>query len=89
MPVLLHQKDWAGMVREVLDSLAGGDWAESMAMSMACHGAVRAGQALSDTEMRELIRQLERVANPHTCPHGRPTMIHLSSGKLKQEFGRS
>jgi DNA mismatch repair protein MutL len=92
VPVLLHDKDWVGMVRELLDSLSaegGGDWAEGIAQSMACHSAVRAGQALTDTEMRELVRQLEQTATPHTCPHGRPTMIHLSSGQLKREFGRT
>ncbi len=60
-----------------------------MAASIACHGAVRSGQKLSDDEMRELVRQLEKVANPNTCPHGRPTMIHLSSKQLEKEFGRS
>jgi len=89
VPVLLHNKDWAGMVREVLDSLSGGDWAESIAISMACHSAVRAGQVLIEDEMRELIRQLEQAAVPHTCPHGRPTMIHLGSEQLAKEFGRS
>lgn len=89
VPALLYTKDWAGTVREVLDSLSGGDWAESIAISMACHSAVRAGQALTDDEMHELIRQLEQVTLPHTCPHGRPTMIQLSSGQLKREFGRS
>ncbi len=89
VPVLLHNKDCVGMVREVLDSLSGGDWAESIAISIACHSAVRAGQVLTEDEMRELIRQLEPVANPHTCPHGRPTMIHLGSGQLAKEFGRS
>ena len=89
VPALLYKEDWVGMVREVLDSLSGDDWVESMTISMACHSAVRAGQTLTDNEMRELIRQLEQVANPHTCPHGRPTMIHLSSGQLRREFGRS
>jgi len=90
VPALLYNKDWAGMLRELLDSLSGGsDWAEGIAISMACHSAVRAGQVLTDDEMRELIRQLEQVAIPHTCPHGRPTMIHLSSGQLEKEFGRS
>ena len=89
VPALLYNKDWTGMVREVSDSLSGGDWAESIAISMACHSAVRAGQVLTDDEMRELIRQLEQVAIPHTCPHGRPTMIHLGSGQLIREFGRS
>ncbi|MBA7504641.1 DNA mismatch repair protein MutL [subsurface metagenome] len=92
VPVLLHQKDWVGVVRELLDSLSGGDegdWMERIAVSIACHSAVRAGQELTDAEMRELIRQLEQVAVPHTCPHGRPIMIRLSSEQLEREFGRS
>jgi len=92
VPALVYRKDWVGMLRELLDSLAEGaksDWVEGIARSIACHGAVRAGQALTDTEMRELVRQLEQSATPRTCPHGRPTMIHLSSGQLKKEFGRT
>ncbi len=89
VPLLLYNKDWAGMMRQLLDSLSGGDWAETIAISIACHSAVRAGQALTDDEMGELVRQLEQVAIPHTCPHGRPTMIRLSSGQLEKEFGRS
>jgi len=92
VPVLLYQEDWMEMVRELLDSFSGEGKRhrrEEVAISMACHGAVRAGQTLTDDEMRELIRQLEQVALPHTCPHGRPTMIRLSSGQLRKEFGRS
>jgi DNA mismatch repair protein MutL len=92
VPVLLYSKDWTGMVRELLDSLSGGDkddWMEKIAISIACHGAVRAGQVLTNDEMRELIRQLEQVTVPHTCPHGRPIIVHLSSARLKKEFGRS
>ena len=91
VPVLLHNKDWVGMLRELLDSLSGGDksdWAERVAISMACHSAVRAGQTLSDDEMRGLVRELEQTSVPNTCPHGRPTMIHLGSGQLRKEFGR-
>ena len=92
VPSLLRGEDWAGMLKELLDALSEGgnsDWAEATAISIACHGAVRSGQTLSDDEMRGLVRQLEQAANPHTCPHGRPTMIHLSSGQLAKEFGRS
>ncbi len=89
VPALLHNKDWTAIMRELLDSLSGENWAESMAISIACHGAVRAGHTLTDDEMRELLRQLEQVALPNTCPHGRPTMIHLSSAQLRREFGRS
>ncbi len=92
VPLLLHDKDWAGTVRELLASLSGGnksDWWETIAISIACHSAVRAGQALTDNEMRELIRQLEQTSIPNTCPHGRPTMLLISSGQLTKEFGRS
>ena len=92
VPALIHKKDWMGMVRELLDSVTGEnqvDWREGLAMSMACHGAVKAGQTLTGEEMRELIRQLEEATVPQTCPHGRPTMIRLGSEQLKREFGRS
>jgi DNA mismatch repair protein MutL len=49
---------------------------------------VRAGQVLTAVEMNELIRQLERCDSPRTCPHGRPTMIHLSVDLLERQFGR-
>ncbi|MFZ4826861.1 MAG: DNA mismatch repair endonuclease MutL [Phototrophicaceae bacterium] len=50
--------------------------------------AVKAGQVLSLTEMQGIIRQLERCVSPHTCPHGRPTIIHMSADQLAREFGR-
>ncbi|MFH1775576.1 MAG: DNA mismatch repair endonuclease MutL [Chloroflexota bacterium] len=92
VPALLYERDWEGMVRQLLDDLSAsdkGDWRENMSISLACHSAIRAGQTLTAEEMRELIRQLEEADNPHTCPHGRPIMIHLSSGQLEKEFGRA
>ncbi|MSP12165.1 MAG: DNA mismatch repair endonuclease MutL [Chloroflexi bacterium] len=50
--------------------------------------AVKAGQTLNVAEMSALIQHLESCAQPRTCPHGRPTMIHLSNGQLEREFGR-
>ena len=59
-----------------------------MAASIACHAAIRAGQAMTEPEMRALLEQLEATPNPHTCPHGRPTMVHFSSYHVEREFGR-
>jgi DNA mismatch repair protein MutL len=92
VPVLLHDRDWPAALRELLDSLAaekGGDWRETLAISFACHGAIRAGQVLTDEEMRELLRQLEKTSAPNTCPHGRPTIIRLSNSQLEREFRRT
>lgn len=92
IPALMARADIVEMVTMLLDTLAGKDsrdrWEEKMAQSLACHGSVRAGQQLSVDEMRELVRQLEQTGQPRTCPHGRPTMIHLSSRRLEREFGR-
>lgn len=62
--------------------------AESTLAVIVCHSAIRAGQTLSQDETRELIRQLEDTKAPYTCPHGRPTMIHLSAAQLEKSFGR-
>ncbi|HLO31557.1 MAG TPA: hypothetical protein VK249_20565, partial [Anaerolineales bacterium] len=50
--------------------------------------AVKAGQALSIEEQRALLNDLEACDSPRTCPHGRPTMIHLSVDMLERQFGR-
>jgi DNA mismatch repair protein MutL len=77
---------------EVLDLVAyqGGvtEREDALTASIACHSAVRAGQRLTQREMEELVNQLEEADNPHTCPHGRPTMVHLSAHNLEREFGR-
>jgi len=50
--------------------------------------AVKGGQVMSLEEQRSLVADLERCQSPRTCPHGRPTMIHLSVDLLERQFGR-
>ena len=50
--------------------------------------AVKGGQTLSVEEQRALLHDLETCQSPRTCPHGRPTMIHLSVELLERQFGR-
>jgi len=50
--------------------------------------AVKGGQTLSPEEQRALLQNLEKCQSPRTCPHGRPTMIHLSADLLERQFGR-
>lgn len=50
--------------------------------------AVKAGKILSSEEQTALLRDLESCQSPRTCPHGRPTMIHLSVDLLERQFGR-
>ncbi len=50
--------------------------------------AVKGGQTLTSEEQRALLNDLEACNSPRTCPHGRPTMIHLSVDTLERQFGR-
>jgi DNA mismatch repair protein MutL len=92
MPALMARANIIEIISALLDSLASQEslnpWEEKIAQSLACHGAIRAGQQLSNEEMRELIKHLEQTKQPRACPHGRPTMIHLSAHQLEKEFGR-
>jgi len=99
LPAILQKSSPAQLLVGVLDDLAiealSGSRpmardVESRLMATVCkQAAIKAGQTLSVEEMRELIHQLEQTESPRTCPHGRPTMIHLSQGQLAREFGRA
>ena len=57
-------------------------------MVMACHGAIRANQALSDEQISGLMSQLDECHNPSHCPHGRPTWIRWDIRTLEKSFKR-
>jgi DNA mismatch repair protein MutL len=62
---------------------------ESKIIARVCkRAAVKAGQILSLDEQKALLQNLEACESPRTCPHGRPTMIHLSVDLLERQFGR-
>jgi DNA mismatch repair protein MutL len=94
VPAGLRESNLTTALLEIVDHLSGRggstpeDWREAMLTTLACHSSVRAGQTLSGEEMRELLGQLERCDAPRTCPHGRPTMILLSTTQLERQFGR-
>jgi DNA mismatch repair protein MutL len=50
--------------------------------------AIKAGQKMSPVEQEALLAGLESCKSPRTCPHGRPTMIHISVDLLERQFGR-
>lgn len=64
-------------------------WREQALMTVACHSAVRAGQVQSRDEMVDLLRQLERCAEPRACAHVRQTLQRITGARLDQLFGRN
>jgi len=55
---------------------------------IACHSAVRFGDALSPEAARELLSSLALTAEPISCPHGRPTTLILPDDQLRRLFKR-
>ena len=62
--------------------------ADHVAVSLACHSAVKAGACLQVEEMKSLVAALLRCDNPTRCPHGRPVIVTISKESLERSFGR-
>lgn len=94
VPDMLGQSEPSQAFVDILAEMADGaiplakETHEKIAITVCKRASVKGGQVLSHEEMRALVRQLEATTAPRTCPHGRPTMIHLSGSQLAREFGR-
>lgn len=62
---------------------------ENIAKSYSCKAAIKAGDKLSDREMRLLIDQLFATSMPYVCPHGRPIVVKISLDEFDRRFGRT
>jgi DNA mismatch repair protein MutL len=94
IPALLSGMDPASAINVVVEDFEEDETPlqnelEARIIARVCkRAAIKAGQNLSVEEQRSLLSRLEKCASPRTCPHGRPTMIHLSVTLLERQFGR-
>ena len=95
MPVAIKEKALVkalqALAREIVDR--GGSFAlerkiSDLCATMACHSVVRAGQALSLEQMRNLLLQMDEFPLSSFCPHGRPVSVDYPFAKLERDFGR-
>ncbi|WP_445679087.1 DNA mismatch repair endonuclease MutL [Radicibacter daui] len=97
VPALIaHKLNVQQLVRDVADELAEMEASltlrerlDRVCSTMACHGSVRAGRALTVDEMNALLREMERTPGSGQCNHGRPTYITLKLSDIERLFGRS
>ena len=94
IPAELRSVHPEGLIQEVLDQFrleaaALPEPGQALAAAVACKAAVKAGQPLSQMEMRSLLDELFACAQPYTCPHGRPVVATLGLGELNRRFDRS
>lgn len=61
---------------------------ERMLYTIACKSAIKANHHLSNQEMETLVRNVLRLKNINTCPHGRPIIITMSQKEIEKEFKR-
>ncbi len=94
VPYILGKPDIRSFFANVLENLrrmGSGSTVEvkyNAIASMACKSAVKAKDSLSEVEMKALVEALKYMADPYTCPHGRPTIIKIGLGELEKRFKR-
>lgn len=91
VPPSLAAQDPARALGDFLDRLRAEErlsGPERAVATVACRAAVMAGDRLDGEQQRALLRALEQAETPQTCPHGRPTMMHISRTALERSFGR-
>jgi DNA mismatch repair protein MutL len=96
VPDLLKDADPKPLLRDVLHRVAEGDSLrraeenfEQVFATMACHGALRAGDVVAREAALRLLGQLDAVDLHSHCPHGRPVLLRMSIAEIEQRLGRS
>ncbi len=92
VPVVLGRCEDPEAIKEIIgEAVSGGKGNrlhEAVSCMVACRGAVKAGALLTAEQGEEIIRQLVCTSEPYTCPHGRPTVVSFSRGRLEELFRR-
>ena len=95
VPALLENKEVKPLVIQIVEKMAQIGFTTGLEKAidqclilMACHGAIRANQKLSDEQIKGLLDQLDQCEQPSNCPHGRPTWITWSIKDLEKLFKR-
>lgn len=82
-------RDLVADLEEIGRSGVADDALDEVFMRLACHGVVRADQALTPGEAQRLLRDLDEVDFSAHCPHGRPVQVRLTLGEVERMFRRA
>ena len=94
IPIELGEKDVPGIVEEMIARLVRGnrnltpEVLDRLYYSIACKGALRAGDKNNHWELAEIVRRLEENPQITHCPHGRPVTTRITRYELEKMFGR-
>ncbi len=93
VPTVLTRKSPEKMFHEILSDVedlrkGGYEIKKAVAQSVACRGAIMAGDRMSEAEATALIKGLMKTETRYCCPHGRPIVFKISRDELDRKFGR-
>lgn len=94
MPELLRTHDPKGLLIDLAAELARSgprafsDKLDLILATMACHGSLRAGDAVSREEAEALLAALDDVDFSLHCPHGRPVLFRLGFDDIERKVQR-
>lgn len=93
VPFYLKDVFSAEMFRDIFEDLSQKalterEFLKETLLQLACKAAVKANQVLAPEEIKSLLTQLEKCANPFYCPHGRPVMIKITKTEMEAHFKR-
>lgn len=92
LPMLFGRANIKNLFLDILDNLdqveSSYDTKVSKIMKISCVNAVKSGDILDQREMLALFNSLKKCEHPHTCPHGRPTMLEMTRKHIEKEFLR-
>lgn len=83
--------EFLGYLAEVLGEpeKAAEDLKRNIVATMACKKSVKARDFLKAQEAIRLIEDLKNTRDSFHCPHGRPTLFHISRSEIARKFQRS
>ncbi|MEO6508913.1 MAG: DNA mismatch repair endonuclease MutL [Patescibacteria group bacterium] len=93
--ILIKDRNIQEIVTEILNDISEekeisiDSRSKRMLAYLACRAAVKAGDKLTKEQCKDLIKQLNKVKNPYTCPHGRPLKIEIELQDLHKLFRRT
>jgi len=95
VPAIMTGGDYKRLLIDILDELKVhgrtgkmDELRDEVLSVMACHPAIKVHRKLSMPEMEGLLRDLFACRLPHSCPHGRPTVVRFSMDEIRKMFKR-
>lgn len=94
VPKLLARSSPERMLRDLLTEVtrkgerAFSDAVDLALATMACHGSIRAGDTLAESEVSALLVALDDADFAGHCPHGRPVVTFIAWAELERKVGR-